>query len=280
MKKHFVVLLFILPIMAFENQSCKKEIASVDYSNLNNLPKDTGGVQRAYFLNSSIEYGYYIYTPSGYEKNTANYPLLLFLHGSGEKGNSLNDTNSLKKVLVNGPPRLIKYKKWSPKYPMIVLTPQCHEGGWDGKKLHRFLTYIQTKYRINTLRIYLTGLSMGGYGTFSYLAATGDTSYIAAAVPICGGGSTNSASKMTTVPIWAFHGDSDGTVNVSNSINMITAINALKPIVKAKITVYPSVGHDSWSRTYDGSGMGTEKSDYDAFNTSIYDWMFSYTKNK
>ena len=90
--------------------------------------------------------------------------------------------------------------------------------------------------------------------------------------------STENAKNFLNIPLWAFHGESDDTVPVSGSSNMIDAINTLKPSIKAKLTLYPGVGHNSWSRTYDGSGMGTENADFDPFSISIYDWMFEYQK--
>lgn len=260
--------------------SCSKNESAPDYKELQNLPKDTGGIHSAVVYNSTVNpYGYYIYTPSGYEKNDAVYPLLVFLHGSGEKGNSTTDASVLKKVLANGPPKLINAKKWAPKYPMIVVSPQCHDSGWNPAKIHKLIAMIVQNYRINTGRIYLTGLSMGGYGTYSYVEAYADTGYVAAVVPVCGGGNTSKAKSYKNVPLWAFHGDADLTVLVSQSINMVNAINALSPAVKAKLTIYPGVAHDSWTRTYDGSGMGTGKAEYDPFNLSIYDWMFTFRKN-
>lgn len=273
--------LCIILVLAFSlSFSCTKKNSMVpDYSILVNLPKDTGGIQTPVYYNSKVNsFGYYIYTPSGYKDNQAEYPLLIFLHGSGEKGNSMLDNTVLKKVLSNGPPKLIELKKWMPVYPMIVVSPQCHDSWWDGKKLHKFIGEILSHYRINKSRVYLTGLSMGGFGTFNYIETCYDSSYIAAAVPICGGGNPYMAPFYRKTPLWAFHGDADNTVNVSNSINMVKAINDENPLIPAKLTIFSGVGHDSWTITYDGSGMGKERKDYDPFDVSIYNWMFQYTK--
>lgn len=255
------------------------ENGPIDYNVLENLPLDTGGVQLAHLHEStSSPYGFHAYTPSSYAADGPKFPLLIFLHGSGEKGNSAVTPAKLDLVLRNGLPKLIKREEWNPEYPMIVASPQCHEGWWDSQKVHEFIEYIIDAYQVNTKRIYVTGLSMGGYGTFSYIGDFGDESYAAACVPICGGGSTGKAEHFLNIPTWAFHGDADGTVSVNNSIHMIEAINALNPLLEAKLTIYPGVGHNSWSKTYDGTGMGTERSDYDAFSQSIYDWMFEYQK--
>jgi predicted peptidase len=255
------------------------KINPTDFNILSNLPIDTGGVQLAKFHEStSALYGHYIYTPSSHSKEGPEFPLLIFLHGAGEKGNSSADPTKLDLVLRNGPPRMIKRGEWDPTYPMIVASPQCHDGGWNSEKIHAFIDYLIDEYSVNTRRIYVTGLSMGGYGTFSYIGYYGDDSYAAACVPICGGGNTNKAESFLNIPTWAFHGDADGTVSVNNSIKMIDAINVLNPPERAKLTIYPGVGHNSWSMTYDGSGMGTESSEYDGFNQKIYDWMFQYQK--
>ncbi len=272
MKSNNLLIISIL-IAILSIFSCKKDDMS-NYNNLANLPQDTGGVHMAYPLETNESpYGYYAYTPS---VKGPQYPLLVFLHGAGEKGNSSQDNTILDLVLRNGPPMLIEKKKWQPRYPMIVVSPQCHETGWNGVKIHEFIKFIIENYNVNTNRIYLTGLSMGGYGTFTYLTTTADSCYAAAAVPICGGGNSYKVEGMKHIPVWAFHGDADGTVPSSNSVNMINAINAANSPVKAKLTMYPGVGHNSWSMTYDGTGMGTESPDYDAFNMDIYDWMLQF----
>jgi predicted peptidase len=268
--KFQAVFTFCVILFAF---SCKKD-KMVDYNILSNLPVDNGGINTSNPLGSNAApYGYYIYTPS---ETDPEYPLIVFLHGSGEKGNSSNDPTILDMVLRNGPSRLIKDKKWHPTYPVVVVSPQCHDDKWNPAKIHALIKYIIDNYSINTKRIYVTGLSMGGYGTFSYLTTTADSCFAAAAVPICGGGNTSQVSKMKHIPLWAFHGDADLTVLPSKSIEMVNAINALNPAVRAKLTMYPGIGHDSWTKTYNGTGMGTERADYDAFNMQIYDWMFQY----
>lgn len=273
----------VIPIIAMALiLSCSKEKTEVNFNDLKNLPIDTGGVHLAVVHESTnAPYGYYLYTPSGYDEiEEATFPLLIFLHGSGEKGNSSNDPNILDKVLRNGPPKLIENEQWSPTYPMLVVSPQCHDGWWDANKIQEMIDYSVENYKVNTSRIYLTGLSMGGYGTFNYLTTYGNEGSIAAAVPICGSGNAGKVDKCTEIPIWAFHGDADKTVDKSGSINFVEAYNSQEAPVKykARLTIYPGVGHDSWSRTYDGNGMGTESPDYDAFYMSIYDWMFQYER--
>ena len=247
---------------------------------LANLPVDNGGDHLAFLLGeTAADYGFYLYVPDGYSETGPDYPLLVFLHGSGEKGDSeTGGISVLNRVLIHGPPKLIENATWDPPAPMLVASPQCQDSGWNSEKIHAFIEYLAANYRINTQRIYLTGLSMGGGGTFAYCTDKGTEALVAAAVPICGWGNPSRAADMKHIPVWAFHGDADTTVSVSSSINMIDAINAQDPPVRAKLTIYPGVGHDSWTRTYDSSGMGTESLDYDPFDTTIYSWMLNYKR--
>jgi predicted esterase len=206
--------------------------------------------------------GYYVYLPEDhYLEPGARFPLMVFLHGSGEKGNG---TTELARVLVHGPPKLISNGR---DFPFIVISPQlpASQGGWPAGLVDELITQAIADYRVDTTRIYLTGLSLGGFGTWNYAVAK--PGRVAAAVPIAGGGNPGQACTMKNVPVWAFHGDADATVNVSGSVNMVAAINACAPApaVPARLTVYPGVGHDSWTRTYDGSA-----------GHDIYGWMLQY----
>ena len=225
-------------------------------------------------------YGYYIYTPSAYTSDGPRFPLVIFLHGSGERGNSQTNAANLDAILSNGPPKLVEQGKWDPEYPMMVASPQCHDDWWDWQKVHNFIKYIRNTYQVDTTRIYLTGLSMGGYGTWDQLISYGSDSYIAAAVPIAGSGNLydDLAVKAAKHPIWAFHGMEDKTVLPAYDIAMIPLVNSKNPKVKAKLTIFPGVGHDSWTKTYDGTGMGTEDAAYDPFAMNVFSWMLQYKK--
>ncbi len=276
--KKYLAIVFILGLFFSCSRNIENPKSPTDYNNLANLPADTGGDQVAFVAGSTeAPFGFYLYTPGGYTKNGPEYPLLVFLHGKGEIGNSQTTASDLEKVLRNGPPMLIEKTQWNPSYPMIVASPQSEVDGWDAQKIQQFIEFIMDHYQVNKKRIYVTGLSMGGFGAF-YYAALGDESYAAAVVPIAGGGNKTKAGEMAKIPIWAFHGDSDHTVSVNNSITTIDAINAQNPEVRAKLTIYPGVDHNSWAMTYDGSGMGRESDQYDPFDMNIFDWMFQYQK--
>lgn len=208
--------------------------------------------------------GYYAYLPEDHYYNAdQKFPLMIFLHGSGEKGNG---TTELNRVLVHGPPKLVKNGR---ALPFIIISPQLpsSQGGWPVGLVDELIARAKAAYRVDTTRIYVTGLSMGGYGTWSY--ATSRPNVVAAVVPIAGAGNNGAACTMKNVPTWAFHGDADGTVNYSGSVNMVNAIKACSPAaaVEPKITIYPGVGHDSWTRTYDGSA-----------GHDIYTWLLQYHK--
>jgi predicted peptidase len=252
-----------------------------NYNDLKNLPSDTGGNHKSAVLGSTnAPYGYYVYTPSTYAMEGPIYPLMIFLHGSGEKGNSSTDPNKLLLVLRNGPPMMINKNTWNPSTPMIVVSPQCHDGGWNAQKIHEFIGYCIKTYKVNPSRIYITGLSMGASGTFDYIGTYGNDSYAAACVPICGMPNTSKATGFLDIPAWAFHGGADATVSPEYSINIVSAINNLNPTKKAKLTIYPGVGHNSWSMTYDGTGMGKESNEYDPYDKDIYSWMFQYQREE
>lgn len=249
------------------------------YTDLNDLPKDLGGVQTPVLLNNTnnTSYGYYVYTPSGYQNNNSSYPLLVFLHGTGEMGNSMTTPSELTRVLTYGPPALINKKMWSPKYPMIVVSPQCSQTDkiFQPDVLNEFIKSIISKYRINTHRIYLTGLSFGGGATWNYLITYSDKGYVAAAAPIASGGAFK--TNLENIPIWAFCGESDAT-NFSKIKATVAELNQNSSTSAARLTAFAGVGHNCWDISYSGSGMGKEDKSFNAFDMSIYDWMFQYAK--
>ena len=167
-------------------------------------------------------------------------------------------------MLVHGPPKLVNQ---GIDFPFILVSPQspAFPGGWPVSLVDEIIARTKADTRVDTTRIYLTGLSLGGYGTWSY--AVSRPSVVAAVVPIAGAGSTGQACAMKDVPVWAFHGDADATVNFSGSVNMVAAINTCSPgpRVTPRLTIYPGVGHDSSTRTYDESA-----------GHDTYTWMLGY----
>jgi len=182
---------------------------------------------------------YLLWLPSEYKKEkNKTFPIFIFLHGSGERGDSLD------LVKKNGPPSFIESK---PDFPFILVSPQCPEGTWWViEDLQEMLEQLQVKYRIDKSRIYLSGLSMGGFGTWAWACKYPEQ--FAAIAPVCGGGDIQFAGKIKNLPIWAFHGEADPVVPVKRTIEMVEAVNASGGT--ARITIYPGVGHDSWIQAY------------------------------
>ena len=202
---------------------------------------------------TAADQGYYEYLPQGYDTDMQSYPLIVFIHGLGENGDGDSQLNDL---LVTGIPRLINDDQWDDERPFIVLSPQNSLGGCTrSSSIFNFINYAKENYRINPNRVYLTGLSCGAIGSWSYLASH-INSQIAAIVPIAGNGNSafNSAGcELNRVPIWAFHGDNDNTVGVGGTtgpINNLLACTDPAPLDTSMI-IYPGVEHNSWQRTYD-----------------------------
>ncbi len=195
---------------------------------------------------------YWIYLPQDYDKQE-KVPLLLFLHGAGERGNDLN------KVKVHGPPKLIEAGK---KFPFIVVSPQCPEGRWWAThELVALIDNLESKYKIDPDRIYVTGLSMGGFGTWAL--ADRIPNRLAAIAPICGGGNTVTARSFAKLPTWVFHGAKDTVVPLSLSQDMVDAMK--KHGGEPKLTIYPEAGHDSWTETYN--------------NPEFYEWLLAQKRS-
>jgi predicted peptidase len=193
------------------------------------------------------------YSPEG----TQTYPLVLFLHGAGERG----DDNM--KQLIHGTKEFVKEENRQ-KYPCFVVVPQCpndkrwvevdwtldsHQQPEESISLEltrELLANLQKMFRIDSKRLYVTGLSMGGFGTWDLVTRTPDV--FAAAVPICAGADESLASRLTKLPIWAFHGEKDTVVKVERSRRMVDAIK--KAGGSPRYTEYPGVGHNSWAQAY------------------------------
>ncbi|MBK8093761.1 MAG: prolyl oligopeptidase family serine peptidase [Verrucomicrobiaceae bacterium] len=189
-----------------------------------------------------VNYRYLISRPEGYEADPAKkWPLILFLHGSGERG---TDLELLKK---HGPPKLIAAGQ---QIPAVIASLQCEPKQiWNPHGVKALTDHLVRTERIDTARIYLTGLSMGGFGTWETAFEYPDT--YAAIAPICGGAGVRwvMAERIAHLPCWIFHGDKDAAVPVEFSVKMHKALEKLAAPVK--LTIYPGVGHDSWTQTYD-----------------------------
>lgn len=180
-----------------------------------------------------------LHVPQGYlASGDEQWPLIIFLHGSGERGDDID------KVKVHGPPHIAGD---DPAFPFIVLSPQLPEGEeWNPAMLDATLDAALARLRADRRRIYLTGLSLGGMGTWDWAAARSDR--FAAIAPVAARADTHMACRLTTMPTWVFHGDSDSVVPVDGDIAMAQAITACGG--HPRLTIYPATDHDSWSATY------------------------------
>ena len=183
------------------------------------------------------------------------YPLIVFLHGAGERGTD-------NEVHIDHVTGLFLNPHNRKKFPCYVLAPQCpknvmwasHDREGNMKSSPSAIMQLviglmdktEKAFPIDPSRIYITGLSMGGYGTWELIARFPDR--FAAAVPVCGGGDPATAARISHVPVWAFHGSHDTTVRPANSRKMIRALQAAG--AKPGYTEYPDVGHDSWVYAY------------------------------
>lgn len=181
---------------------------------------------------------------------TENAPLVLFLHGSGERGNDLG------RVAEEGLPLLLERLP----EPAFVVAPQCPEKmRWTDflDELGSILEDLTARYPVDPQRVYLTGLSMGGQGTWFLAAHTPER--FAAAVPVCGRSNPDAAERLKDMPIRVFHGADDDVIPPSESEKMIDALQAAGS--RAELTVFPGVGHNSWTPAYR--------------DPELYTWLFA-----
>jgi len=196
---------------------------------------------------------YLLFLPRRYAEQAA-WPLILFLHGSGESG------DNLELVKRYGPPKVAES---NPDFPFIVLSPQNRTGDWwSPALLTALLDRIVCQYAVDRQRLYVTGLSLGGYGTWSLALAA--PYRFAAIAPVSGGGDPTGVEVLAHLPVWAFHGALDDVVPVREAQSMVEALRAVGGNVT--LTVYPNGGHNVWNETYD--------------SPALYDWFLQWTRNE
>jgi predicted peptidase len=198
-----------------------------------------------------LGYQYLLATPETYDADPAKkWPLVVFLHGAGERG---QNPELLKK---HGPLKLMAAGK---KFEAIVVCPQVPLGGvWNPHGVKALVDKLKQEHRVDDLRVYLTGISMGGFGTWDTILEYPET--FAAAAPICGGAGIGilKFDRIKDLPLWIFHGEADTVVPAAYTTS---ALPRLKDSKGLKVTIYPGVGHDSWTQTYD--------------NPEFWEWLFT-----
>ncbi|HEX2908070.1 MAG TPA: prolyl oligopeptidase family serine peptidase [Phototrophicaceae bacterium] len=198
---------------------------------------------------------YLLHLPPDYEAQPKQrWPLILFLHGMGERGDDLEvvKKHGLARIAEEQPELLARFVVVSPQCPLDLTWPD------ELDALNALLDHCLQQYRIDRRRVYLTGLSMGGYGT--WFLGMAHPERFAALAPICGGGVSARASTLKATPIWVFHGAKDRVVSPSESKRMVKALKACGN--KVKLTLYPEADHDSWTETYN--------------NPELYEWFLSH----
>lgn len=205
-------------------------------------------------VTSANSYNYLLFLPNQDTAKEQLLPTILFLHGAGERGSNLED------VKRHGVAKIVEEQ---PNFPFIVISPQCPPGqNWSVELLSKLLDEAISAYPIDPNRVYLTGLSMGGYGTWHLAAA--EPHRFAAIAPVCGGGNPIAARKLKNLPVWAFHGALDNVVPLRESELMVSALKTHGTNVK--FTVYPEAEHDSWTQTYN--------------NPQLYEWFLQHRRQK
>ena len=180
-------------------------------------------------------------------------PVLIFLHGKSLSGSDLNMVRRYGVIHEIDKGR---------NFPAIVVAPQVPYGkSWEPKKIKKMLEFVQSQYATDSSRVYVTGMSLGAYGTLQFAGAYPEL--VAAAVALCGGGNVNDAYNLSQVPLWIQHGNRDSAVPISESEKIVKAITECEGGQKLKYTVVEGAGHGDLEK---------------AFRTNeIYDWMFQYT---
>lgn len=198
---------------------------------------------------------YLLHLPEDYDPDSERrWPLVLFLHGAGERGSDLDS------AMGHGIPKLAEAGH---EFPFVIATPQCPESSqWVAEvtTLAGLLDDVAADYRIDPSRIYATGLSMGGFGTWSLAIRYPER--FAAIAPICGGLWNQRVDRIRRLPVWTFHGEEDKTVPIEFTEEIVAGLEVLGADVR--FTRYPGVEHDSWTRTY--------------ANPDLYDWLLSHRR--
>lgn len=198
-------------------------------------------------------YDFWINMPKDYTDKGEKQPILVFLHGRSLSGTDLN------RVRRYG---VLSALKKGREIPGIIVAPQTNRG-WNPASVMEVIDYVLAKYNADPSRVYVCGMSMGGYGTMDVAGTFPER--IAAAVAICGGGTLAYASNLAQVPLWIQHGSADRAVPASESKKIYNAIKKVDDKADVTLTIIPGGSHGSVERLF--------------HQDKIYDWMFTYRKN-
>ena len=258
------------PTDASQNGVFTGKVNDIEIGGMNTLYAQRATPGKQFPMQTGLYYSYWVYLPENYGKENKKWPMILFLHGVGENG------TNLEAVKTHGPPKLLATAANKAKFPelfdSIVISPQCTKTWWMNSYLDELMAEILKNYDYDKNHVYITGLSMGGFGTYSYASEHPDL--FAAAIPIAGANDAKlykitdpkvfpaKLEKLVNLPIWAFHGAKDSTILLKWDQTTVDTIKSLGGTIQ--FTIYPTLDHDCWTVTYS--------------NEDIYKWLFQQSK--
>jgi len=260
-KNNLVFLFVIVLLLSACAQPTETALQATEYSPTHpalSIDSLQPGTQTPYaFLSSSdVEVRYLLFLPDNYDPAVES-PMIIFLHGSG--GTGMNIDRLKNRALPN-------YAEETPDFPFIVVSPQLPKGLWTKliDPIEELLDHLTETLPVDVDHLYLTGLSIGGYGTWNYALKYPDR--FAAIAPIAGGASLTAdrvpedICKLKELPIWVFHGEADTVIPPEMNIEVVDALESCGANVK--LTLSPDTGHDAWTSAYT--------------NPAFYEWLLSY----
>ena len=197
-------------------------------------------------------YNFWIYTPEGYDTTSADKPIVLFLHGQSLCGSDLN------RVRRYGPLDALKMGR---KIDAVVVAPQNPGGSWNPAKIMNVLEWVEARYPVDTNRLYVLGMSLGGYGTLDFVGTYPEK--VAAAMALCGGCTLKDQSKMGDVPLWILHGTADKAVSVRESQTVVNRMKQAGNALRLRYDWLPGATHGALARYF--------------YTSKTYEWLFSHS---
>ncbi|MBR1546720.1 MAG: prolyl oligopeptidase family serine peptidase [Prevotella sp.] len=197
-------------------------------------------------------YPFWVYTPKDYRQYQQTTPLIIFLHGASLRGTDLN------KVLRYGP---LDAVKMGLDIPAIIVAPQNPKGHWDVRKLNDILEWMRKNYVFNPQRVYVLGMSLGGYGTLDFAGTYPDK--IAAAIALCGGSTLRNYQGLGQLPLWIIHGTADKAVKIEESQKVVDGMRKIGADERLRYEWIQGASHGDLARYF--------------YLTDTYDWLFQHT---
>ena len=196
-------------------------------------------------------YNFWVYTPEGYDTTASDKPIVLFLHGQSLCGSDLN------RVRRYGPLDALKMGR---KIDAVVVAPQNPGGSWNPAKIMNVLEWVEARYPVDTNRLYVLGMSLGGYGTIHFVAAYPQK--VSAAMALCGGSNLSDHCSLCEVPLWIMHGTADKAISCSQSQKIVNAMKACGDTSRLRFTKLPGQSHGALAKIF--------------YLEETYEWLFAH----